>query len=314
MSRLQSLRERADRLQQRHPWLGFPAAALVKFRDDEAGNLAALIAYYAFVSIFPLLLILLTVLDLVLDSHPALREHVVNSALANYPVFAPELESNVHAAGSAATGLTVGLVGLAIGTRKLAAATQHALNTAWAVPRHQRPGEVSSLLRSLGLIVLVGPGEIVTSLLSGLAAGHVLSGAGARVVAIAVSLVLDTLLFWLAFRLATAVPVSTRDLRLSAVITAVAWQILQVAGGYLIAHQLARRSVLYGVFAIVLGLLAWLYLQAQVALYAVELSVIRVHRLWPRSLFPPPATEADRRAARLAAGGDPPSSGSRPSA
>ena len=308
MSALPAWARAADRLQQRHAWLAFGVAALRKFGDDEAGSLAALIAYYAFVSIFPLLLILLTLLDLVLASDPALRERVLGSALSNYPVFAPELKSNVHAVREAGTALAIGLAGLLIGTRKLAIATQNALNTAWAVPRGQRPGRRSALLRSIGLIVLVGPGEIATSLLSGLAggAGHVLSGPGARLVAVAISLVLDTLLFWLAFRLATAVQVRTRDLRVAAVVAAGAWQVLQVAGGYLLAQQLVRRSALYGVFAIVLGLLAWLYLQAQIALYAVELSVVRAHRLWPRSLFPPPVTEADLRARRLRAAIEPP--------
>jgi len=304
VNKLSSLRLAADRIQQRRPWLAFPVAALKKFGDDRAGDLAALIAYYAFVSIFPLLLVLVTVLELVLASDPVLRERVITSALSNYPVFAPELKSNVNPAHSAGTALLIGVAGTVLGTRQLAAATQNAMNTAWAVPRDRRPGRASSLLRSLGLILLVGPGEVATSLLSGLAggAGHVLTGVGARLTAAAVSLVLDALLFGLAFRLGTASQVSTRDLGLGAIIAAVAWQLLQVTGVYLLSHQLARRSALYGVFAIVLVLLAWLYLIAQITLYAVELNVVRVHRLWPRSMFWPPRTEADLRARWLQAG------------
>jgi len=306
MTTLQSLLQDADELQQRHPWLAFPLAAWRKFADDQAGNLAALIAYYAFVALFPLLLALVTILDLVLASHPDVRERIVSSALATYPVIGPQLKSNVHALRSTGVALAIGLAGTLLGARGLALATQNALNSAWGVPYHRRPGFAASLLRSAGLILLVGPCELATLALSGLAgsSGGVLTGTGARIGAIAVSLVLNAGVFWLAFRLATAPQVRTRQLLPGAVMAAVSWQILQVAGGYLVAHQLARHSELYGVFAIVLGLLAWLFLQAQMTLWAVEVNVVRAYRLWPRSVLRPRLvplprlTEADIRAYR----------------
>jgi membrane protein len=233
MSRLQELQRDADRLQQRHAWLAFPLAAWKKFSDDQAGHLAALIAYYAFVSLFPLFLALVTVLDLVMADHPAFREHIVNSALASYPVIGPQLKSNVHALSSTGPALAIGLIGTLLGARGLALAPQNALNAAWAVPYHRRPKLGRSLLRSVGLIAIVGPCELATLVLSGLSggAGHLLGGVAARAAAIAVSLVLNVGVFWLAFRLATASRVRTRDLLLGAVIAATAWQALQVAGG-----------------------------------------------------------------------------------
>ncbi len=303
----QSLLQDADRLQQRHAWLAFPLAAWRKFADDRAGYLAALIAYYAFVSLFPLFLATVTVLDLVLAGHPELRERVVTSALAGYPVIGPQLKSNVHALSSTGVALAIGLAGTVLGARGLALATQNALNSAWAVPFTRRPLLAASLLRSLGLITVVGPLELATLVLSGLAggAGHVLTGVGARIGAIAISLALNVGVFWLAFRLATAPQVRTRQLLLGAVIAATCWQVLQVSGGYLLSHQVARYSALYGVFAVVLGLLAWLYLQAQITLYAIEVNVVRAYRLWPRSVLRPRfvplsrLTEADVRAYRL---------------
>jgi membrane protein len=307
VSRLQVLQRDADRLQRRHAWLAFPLAAWRKFSDDQAGHLAALIAYYAFVSLFPLFLALITILDLLLASHEAFREHIVNSALASYPVIGPQLKSNVHALSSTGPALAIGLIGTLFGARGLALATQNALNAAWAVPFYRRPKLGRSLLRSLGLIAIVGPCELATLVLSGLSggAGHLLGGVGARVAAIAISLVLNACVFWLAFRLATAPQVGTRSLLPGAVIAATAWQVLQVIGGYLVSHQLARYSALYGVFAIMLGLLAWLFVQAQITMYAVEINVVRACRLWPRSVirprFVPPdrLTEADVRAYRM---------------
>lgn len=124
-------------------------------------------------------------------------------------------------------------------------------------------------------------------------------GFGGKIVALLVSLALNVGVFWLAFRLGTAREIGWRQLRLGAVIAAVIWQILQYVGGYFISHQLAHASPVYGTFAVVIGLLAWLYLQAELTLYAVEINVVRALRLWPRSIAPPPYTEQDRRAFQL---------------
>ena len=137
----------------------------------------------------------------------------------------------------------------------------------------------------------------MTIALSGVAGGtgH-LGGALAKVAAFAVSLVLNIVLFWLGFRIATSKEVSAREMRLSAILAAIAWQILQLIGGTIIGH--ATNSA-YGVFGVVLGLLAWFYIQAQITLYVVELDVVRARRLWPRSITPPPLTEADLRAYQM---------------
>jgi hypothetical protein len=150
------------------------------------------------------------------------------------------------------------------------------------------------------MILIIGPGILATIVLSSLAGGtgNVVSGVFAHVITVAVSLLLNIGLFWLAFRIATAREIATRDLRLSAILAAVAWQILQVIGGYFVAHAIKTNSA-YGVFGVVLGLLAWFYLEAQIALYVVELNVVRVRRLWPRSLNPPPLTDADLRSYAL---------------
>jgi membrane protein len=301
MEAMKRLLHAVDAFQQRQPWLAFPIAAWKKFGDDQAGNLAALIAYYAFASIFPLLLVLVTVLDIVVQNNPALKQHVLDSALASFPVIGPQLSSNVHSLQATGIALVIGLVGTFLGAQGVANAVQNALNSAWEVPFSERPGFPWSLLRNLGMIVFVGTGEIATVILSGVAggAGHLLTGAGGHIGTVAVSLILNIGLFWLAFRLATARQVTARDLRLGAVLAAIAWQALQILGSYLVSHSLAKESSLYGVFGIVLGLIAWLYLQAQITLYAVEINVVHTLRLWPRSLTPPPLTEQDVRAYEL---------------
>jgi YihY family inner membrane protein len=290
-----------DRFQQRQPWLAFPVAVWKKFGDDQAGNLAALIAYYAFVSIFPLFLILTTVLDIVLRDHPTIKAELETSALANYPVVGDQIKSNVHTLSSTGPALVVGIVLTLLGARGVANAIQNALNSVWEVPKSSRPGFPWSWLRSFGLIFVVGGGTIATTVLSGAigGAGHVLPGFAVKIAATAVSLAANIGLFWLGFRLATANIVTWKDLRLGAIISGCAWQILQLVGGYIVGHQLAHSSSLYGTFGVVLGLIAWLYLQAEATLYAAEANVVLVRRLWPRSLAPPPHTPEDVRALRL---------------
>ena len=112
-------------------------------------------------------------------------------------------------------------------------------------------------------------------------------------------LLLNIGLFWLGFRLATASEVTWKELFLGAVLAAIVWQILQLLGGYLVAHELSRSKSLYGIFGVVLGLMAWLFLQAEFTLYAVEAAVVKSRRLWPRTLFPPPLHEPDCRAYEL---------------
>jgi YihY family inner membrane protein len=290
-----------DTFQQRRRWLAFPVAVWKKFGDDQAGSLAALIAYYAFVSIFPLLLVLITVMDVVLRNHAALRARVLTDVAKNFPGVGSLLTGSVHAKSGTGVALAIGLIFALLGGRGVSAAIMNALNTAWEVPLTQRPGFPGSVLRSVGIIAVIGIGEIVSFTLAGFAGGvgHVFTGAGAYIATTAVSLILNVGVFWLVFRLGTAKEAAGRDLWLGAVLSAIAWQVLQSVGAALIRHAAHTSNTTNATFALVLGLLAFLFLQAELTLYAVEASVVRAQKLWPRSMFPPPLTEADRRAFEL---------------
>jgi membrane protein len=277
----------ADAFQQRRSVLAFPVAVWKKFNDDRAGNLAALIAYYGFVAIFPLLLVLATVLDILLKNDPALQKTLTNSALAQYPVIGTQINANLGTIPGTGLPLIIGAVLLLFGARGVANAMQNALFEVWGISRKSRPGFPMSQVWSFALLLTVSIGFIVTTFLSGVAggAGHLLTGVGSAVEAVLVSLVLNVGVFWLGFRLATARMVRWRDLLVGSLIAAVIWQILQVAGGYVVSHQLQRANELYGTFGVVLGLVAWLYLQAEATLWAAEVDVVLAKRLWPVSAF-----------------------------
>jgi membrane protein len=284
-----------DRRQQRHPPVAFLAAVIKKFGDDQAGQLAALIAYYGFVSLFPLLLVFVTVLGFVLQGNPSAQSSVLHSRLSQFPVIGNQLQTNVHSLKGSGVGLAIGLVGSLLAGLGITGATQNAFNQVWYVPHKHRPNFLVSRLRGIGL--LLGLGLLV--IVSTVAAGFVTAG-GQSVVAIVggvfVAVLVNVLLFLAAFRLMTAAEVQTRDLLLGVLVAAVLWTILQHVGGYYVDHVVRHAKETSGLFAFVLGLLAWLYLGAQVTLLAAEVNVVRAHKLWPRSFFSQPLLDADKRA------------------
>jgi YihY family inner membrane protein len=289
-----------DRIQQGHPRLSFPAAVIKKFGDDQAGQLAALIAYYGFVSLFPLLLVLVTVLGFVLEGDPKDQASVLHSALGQFPIIGDQLQSNIHSLKGSVGALAIGVAGLLFGGLGIVGVTQNAFQHVWHVPRKRRPNFLAWRLRGLGLLAVLG----VLLVVSTVAAGYVTAqtaGPVAVVGGVLVALVFNLLLFFAAFRFLSPEEIPTRDLLPGVIFAAVLWQILQHIGSYYVAHVVRHAHETSGLFAFVLGLLAWLYLGGQVTLIAAEINVVRARRLWPRSFFSQPLLEADMRALRSSA-------------
>jgi membrane protein len=282
-----------DHRQQRSRRLSFLAAVIKKFGDDQAGQLAALIAYYGFVSLFPLLLVLVTVLGFVLQGDPGDQKRILDGALGQFPLISDQLK--LHSLTGSGAGLAIGVVGSLLAGMGITGATQNAFNRIWSVPFKHRPDFLHSRLRGLGMLAILGTLSIVSTTAAGFV-GTSSHAAPAVVAGILVAFVLNLALFMTAFKLLTAVEVSWRDLLPGVIVAAVFWQLLQHLGGFYVDHELKRTGPLYGVFALVLGLLAWLYLGAQLTIFAAEINVVRVRRLWPRSFFSDPLLEADRRA------------------
>ena len=286
--------QRLDRFQQRREWAGFPFAVFKKYGDDQGGNLAALITYYGFLSLFPLLLVLITVLGYVLQGNTSLQHRILNSALADFPIVGDQIKKNVHSFRGSGLALVLGLLLALYGGLGVANAAQNAMNRIWEVPMHQRPGFLPRIARSLALIGTIGVGVLATLVVNAIASASVY--AWLRMLAIVVALIFDVGLFLLAFHVLTARDVPWRTHLPGAIVAAVGYEVFQLIGGWYVAHTLRGTSQSYGLFAFVLGLLAWIYLQTQVVLLAAEVNVVRLERLCPRSLAPPPLTDADQRA------------------
>jgi membrane protein len=287
MDRVKRLISAVDEYQHGHRWLGLPVAVTLRYVENQDWYLAALVAYYALLALFPLLLVAVTVLNWVLQTDSAIKHRLIGSALDHYPVIGAQLQENIEPLKATGFALVIGLLGMLFGARKVAKAMQNALNTVWDVPRERRPKFPWSFLRGLGMLTVIGVGLATTSVLSSLAsgAGDVLTGFVAYLLALAISLVLNMAMFWLAFRLAAAPELGWRQLLPGALMAALGWQIMQGIGGYLVTHQVARSSNLYGTFAIVLGLVFWLYIQSQLTVVAIETNVVIARRLWPRKIL-----------------------------
>ncbi len=301
--RRRGLAERLDGFQRRHPSAAFPLAVLYKFFDDSGTYLAALITHYAFVSLFPLLLLLSTILGFVLAGHPQLQQQILNSALAQFPVIGPQL-GHPRAVGGGIGGLIIGVLGALYGGLGVAQALQYAMNTAWRVRRNRRPNPIKARGRSLLLLASAGLAVLGTTALSTLGASGAASlGAAVKVLVLAGSLLVNVAVFLLVFRIGTTRPLTVRQVVPGALAAAVAWQLLQTFGVTYVNHVIKGASATNGVFALVLGLLAFLYLAALAVVFSIEINAVRVDQLYPRALLTPftdnvELTGGDRRAYR----------------
>jgi membrane protein len=271
-----------DRLQQRRRAVAFTLAVLKKYGDDQGGQLAALIAYYGFVSLFPLLLVFVTVLGFVLQGDPDLKQRIVNGTLGQFPLIKDPLVA--HSLSGSGLALGVGLALTLLGGLGIMNAVQFAFNRIWAVPASKRPDFLMSRLRGLGTLSVLGVLAVCSTLIGG-ALGTSAHGALEAIGAAAVAFAFNVALYATLFRMLTAADLRWGQLLPGVLLGAVLWQLMQYLGGLFIAHELKRTQPLYGTFALVLGLLAWLYLGAQLTLIAAEVNVVLDRRLWPRALF-----------------------------
>jgi membrane protein len=288
-----SVADRLDRLQRRHRAAGFPIAVVYKYVDDTGPYLAALITYYAFISLFPLLLLLTTILGHLLAGNPELQQKLIDSALSQFPVVGEHLATPAELSGGA-VGIVVGLLGSLYGALGVAQAVQHAMNTAWSVPRNSRPNPFLARGKSLLLLGTAGLAVLGTTALSTMGSGNAGSlGTLLRTLSLLGSITVNSIVFVLAFRLATARRLTVGQVAPGALIAAVLWQLLQTFGVSYVSRVVSRASAINGVFALVLGLLAFLYLAAVIGVLCVEINVVRVDRLWPRALLTPFTDDVD---------------------
>lgn len=295
-----TLIERLDRFQRSHKRAGRPIAVIYKFADDQGNYLAALIAFYGFLSLFPLLLLASTILNFVLHGHPKLQQELFDSALGQLPIVGRQLADPNGVSGNGVV-LVFGILGTLYGGLGVAQAIQNAMNTIWRVPRNQRPNPFASRLRSLLVLGVLALSVIGTTILATL--GSIFDGFGVWTkIGLGIgTFVVNAVVFTAVFTLCTARPLTWRQTVPGAAGAGLVWQLLQYVGALYVGHVVKGADEINGVFALVLGLITWIYLEALVVVLAVEYNTVASLKLYPRALLTPftdevELTSADQRA------------------
>jgi membrane protein len=294
-----------DRAQRRFPPVAFPLGVLYKFFDDQGNYLAAIVTYYAFVAIFPLMLLGSSILGFFLEGNPHLQEQLLNTALSQFPIIGDQLGRPESIQGSTG-GVVVGSIAALYGAMGLGQAIQNTLNTAWSVPRNSRPNPILLRLRSLVLLATAGVAVLALSIVSTVGANTEVFGTWVDnallrwTITIVTVLVIGSMLTLL-FRLATARDHPLRSAAPGAFALAIMWQLLQWVGAVFVTEVINEAQGMNKTFATVLGLIAFIYLAAVMGILGIEVNVVLVRRLWPRALLTPftdavDLTDADRRA------------------
>ena len=296
--RLKSVIAKLDGYQRTRDWLGFPVAVVKKFGDDEAGKQAALISYYGFFSLFPLMLVLVTVLGFFLGGNSHLQNEVEHSVFSRFPVIGKDIQNNVGHIRGSGIALAIGTVVALWAGMGVVRAAQGAMDTVWHVPRRERPRFVKSRLRALVLLLVLGVGVIGATVLTGLATAGTGHSTVTKVIALVISTLVNFGVFLAAMKLLTVADVSWRQLVPGAVLAAIGGLALQALGGYIVGHVSAKATNTYGTLGVVIVMLTWIYLQAQVFMFAAEVNTVRALQLWPRGLRADDPTDADLRALR----------------
>lgn len=285
--------DKVDAAQKRLKPTSVAVATFKKFSEDQTTNLAAMMAFWAFFSIFPLFMVLVTVLGWVLPASD--KDQVLTHVAQLFPLVNP---STIKGLTGAVWALALGLVTSLWSGMGAVRTVQTAFNSVWEIPRHERPGFFEQIKRSLLVLVTIGAGFVLTTLISGLvtsASSGVHLGIAGRIAGYAISIAVDVGLFIAAFRMLTDRSVTVRDVLPGAVFSGLVFFILQQLSAFIISRHLKSAQSTYGTFATVITILWWFYLQSIVTLLGAQLNVVLKERLHPRSLVKAPQTEADHR-------------------
>jgi membrane protein len=277
-----SLLQKLDRAQKSSAPLSVAVATVKKFSEDQSANLAAMIAFWAFFSVFPLFLVLVTLLAIFLPASD--KNSVLGHVAEMFPLLDPK---TVNGLSGAWWTIVLGLATALWSGSGVVRTAQFAFNSVWGIPPSQQPSLVKQTLRSVMVLATIGAGLVLTTLLSGLVASSasgVNLGAVARIAGYVLSAALDVGIFLAAFRILTDRDVSIRDVLPGAILSGIAFFVLQELSTLIISRYLKNAQSTYGHFATVITILWWFYLQSMITMLGAQLNVVLKQHSYPRSL------------------------------
>lgn len=285
MKALQSIQKKIEKYQMSHSWVGFPAAVIKRYGDEEVGKQAALITYYGFLSLFPLMLAFLTIIGMMAIGDPELKAKIIEQAFQYFPALGEDLQENVQTVQASGIALAIQLLVLLYGARGVAVTMRDAFNYVWHNDRDHKSNFLVDNLRSFAMIFAVGIGVTIGTIISYFLAKIIDINTTGTILITLVNWVVTMALFLAVFRLGTSSRIKTNDLILGAIIAGTGLLIIQQLGANIMAHYLPRLQGTYGSFALTLGMLFWIYLQAQVIMYALVTTAVSAQKDWPKTMF-----------------------------
>lgn len=278
--------KRIDNFQREHKATAFIYAVIKKYGQDNGGYQSALVGYYAVLSLFPLLVAFTSLAKLVFSDDTTVRHQLSQLLNRYFPVVGGQIQQGIHDPGKTGMLFVITVLIILYGSRGVANALQFTLSSVWRVPRFSRPPFIFRLTRSISIIIIIGVGTVLASIISGYVV-HLGHSTGLKILATIVSLVIIWLMLIGIFKLAIAGDKKVSEVWRGAAVASVGLQILQLVGNIVLAHELKNLDTRYGVFGLAIGLMLWLYLQAEVIIYAAQVDAVRHFHLYPRSINEP---------------------------
>ncbi len=258
-------------IRRRTPVANAAVTAMNRYSRHRTGRNAALVSHYAFLSVFPLLLVFTTVLGFVLEGNQTLQEQIIDSVLSHIPIIGPELAKNPESLTGSVPVLIAGLITALWASLKAFNVLQTALDDIGDVPLDERPNVIVVRGRSLLGILIVGGGQVTAAVLAGFLG---VSGVGSiqRALLFTGSVVMNTTVLALTYHFLCTRRPTWRRVAPGAIVGGVLFSGLQVVGTTVVARAITRASPIYGTFATVIGLITWLGLHSMILLLCAELN------------------------------------------
>jgi YihY family inner membrane protein len=241
------------------------------FRRHQTGRNAAVLAYWGFLSVFPLLLAATTILGFVLEGNEGLRDDIVDSALSQIPVVGSTIEANAGDLEGNTWALVIGLLTALWASMKAFIGVQAAFDDVWEVDIDARANIAVKRLRALIGLIAIGLAQVATVVLSGIAGAAEIT-ALSKVLIVAGALAINIAVVATVFRFLTAAPVTWTMVWPGALFSGVLFTALQLVGTVVVSRMIADAGEIYGTFASMLALMSWFSLHALISLYGAELN------------------------------------------
>lgn len=255
----------------RHRSVDIGVETLEGFREHRTGRNAALLSHYGFLSVFPLILVLTTILGYILQNDASMRQRIVDSTLANLPIVGQQIASDPSALDGSILVLVFGLLAALWSGTKAFVGLQNSLNDIAEIPLDDRPNLAVTRLRALIGIGIIGGGQVGAAIVAGLTAMAGIPGVSVVLLLIA-TFALNSMLLLLSYHWLCAKDQEWRNLTPGAFVGGLLYTGLQLFGVTVVGRSITKATPAYGTFASVIGLIAWLTLHAFICLICAELN------------------------------------------